>query len=501
LKRGFDTWAFRQREKMGIMISTQKPYPEKRQQGITPLFPLALMLILFHFYFVSPAFSKTGAFSPSPENFSELAKSASPAVVNIRTERILEGGGPVFDHYYKTPDGNNTPPLDPFPEEDAERNDRERSLGSGFIIDAEGHIATNHHVIYNADRIKVRLQNGKEYDAEIVGSDPDTDLALIKIYARQKLPSLPMGNSDDLKIGHWVTAIGSPFGLENTVTVGIVSAKSRVIGTGAFDDFIQTDACINPGNSGGPLLNVNGEVVGVTTAMLDGSYGIGFAIPVNMAKEVFRQLKLYGKVSRGWIGIKVNDMNDSVREYYGVLDRIGVLVTEVYEEQPADEGGVEVNDILREINGYLVKDQKTLAGLISAIPVGETVQTKVFRHGKQISLKVMISRREDVNSASLKPTKGPACKFGMKVGELSGESARPLNSKDSGAVVVETVEKDGSAKVAGIQEGDLIREINHEEVRTMDDYKRIVMKIKKGEKAKLLVDRAKTGYVVLDITR
>ncbi|MGD9368703.1 MAG: trypsin-like peptidase domain-containing protein, partial [Desulfobacteraceae bacterium] len=246
-----------------------------------------------------------------PANFAELAEKARPGVVNIRTVRTIKGGGRVFRHFFGEPYGDRRHPFEdffgPFWNQ-PEREYKERSLGSGFIIDRNGYIVTNNHVVAEADEIKVKLTDGKEFDAEVVGRDSKTDLALIKIKGAEELIPLPLGNSKDLKVGTWVVAIGSPFGLEQTVTQGIVSAKGRSIGAGPYDDFIQTDASINPGNSGGPLLNLQGEVVGINTAIMARGQGIGFAIPIDMARNIVAQLKDKGEVTRGWLGVQIRDL-------------------------------------------------------------------------------------------------------------------------------------------------------------------------------------------------
>jgi serine protease Do len=276
--------------------------------------------------FIPSAHAKSAENYHAPGNFSKLAEMAGPAVVNIRTVKTIKGGGPGFRQFQRGPRGRENP-FDDFFErffgENMPRDFKQPSLGSGFIIDPEGYVVTNNHVIEDADQIKVKLDDDKEFDAEVVGRDPNTDLALLKIETKEKLPVIAMGDSDKLKIGQWVVAIGSPFGLERTVTAGIVSAKGRVIGSGPYDDFIQTDASINPGNSGGPLLNMKGEVVGINTAIIASGTGIGFAIPINLAHGIIAQLKSEGEVTRGWLGVAIQDLTAEMAEYYGLKDRKG----------------------------------------------------------------------------------------------------------------------------------------------------------------------------------
>ena len=288
----------------------------------------------------SPAVcAESNAVQALPYSFSNLAEMISPAVVNISTVKIIKGGGRVFRHFKRSPFGKDDPMQDFFDRffgDDRQQEFKQRSLGSGFIIDKDGYIVTNNHVVENADKIKVILKDEKEFDAEIVGRDANTDLALIKIEPDHNLPIVKLGNSDALKVGQWVVAIGNPFGLDHTVTAGIVSAKGRVIGSGPYDDFIQTDASINPGNSGGPLISMKGEVIGINTAIVASGQGIGFAIPINLAKGIIDQLKNSGEVTRGWLGVGIQNLTRELAEYYGIENGKGVLVTEVFPGDPAD---------------------------------------------------------------------------------------------------------------------------------------------------------------------
>ncbi|MDP7417207.1 MAG: trypsin-like peptidase domain-containing protein, partial [Desulfobacterales bacterium] len=298
--------------------------------------------------------AKTETSLIAPGSFSDLAARVSSAVVNIRTVKTIKGGGRVFRQFRPGPHGKDDPFHDFFDKffgEKDQREFRQRSLGSGFVIDKKGFIVTNNHVIENADKIKVKLKDGKEFDAEIVGRDPNTDLALIKIESPNSLPVIELGDSNILKVGEWVVAIGSPFGLEHTVTAGIVSAKGRVIGSGPYDDFIQTDASINPGNSGGPLIDMAGKVVGINTAIIASGQGIGFAVPINMAKQIIEQLKESGEVSRGWLGVEIQPLSDEMAEYYGIKDRKGALVVKTFPDDPAYKAGIRSKDIIIELNG------------------------------------------------------------------------------------------------------------------------------------------------------
>ena len=432
-----------------------------------------------------------------PASFSELAKQAQPGVVNIRTVKTVEGGGPVFRHFFGDPFGRKNPFEDfgPFSDE-RQREFKQRSLGSGFIIDRKGHIVTNNHVIEGADEITVRLSNDKEYDAEIVGRDPNTDLALIKIKGASDLIPLKMGDSDQLTVGSWVVAMGSPFGLEQTVTAGIVSAKGRVIGSGPYDDFIQTDASINPGNSGGPLLNMDGEVVGINTAIVAQGQGIGFAIPVNLAQGIIRQLEESGSVTRGWLGVGIQDLTPELAEYYGIKDKKGVLVAKVFEGDPADKAGIKANDIIIAVDGKPIKTSRQLTGTIAEIPVGQKTPITIVRDGKEKTVKVKIAKRDDSERlARRQPEKNG--ELGIRIAEMTPEMAKRYgHSETDKGVLVVGVESGSKAAEAGIRQGDLVKEINRKPVMAVSELR---AELKKDDKIQLLVKRPNAGFIVIKI--
>ena len=440
-----------------------------------------------------------------PQSFSEVAKAVSPAVVNISTEKVVRGGGRTFRHF-QSPFGKDDPFHDFFDKffgDRPEREFKERSLGSGFIIDKEGHIVTNHHVIENADKIKVKLTNGKEYDAEIVGRDPNTDIALVKAKGLRGVQTIQLGDSDALEVGEWVVAIGSPFGLEHTVTAGIVSAKGRVIGSGPYDDFIQTDASINPGNSGGPLINMKGEVIGINTAIVSrsgGNVGIGFAIPINLARGIIEQLKASGTVTRGWLGVSIQSLTPELAEYYGVKDGKGALVGEVFEGNPADKAGIKPKDVIIEVDGDKIEDSRDLSQKIAEIRVGEKITIKVLRGGKEHTFRVEIAKRtEDKETLALQQPEEETG-LGMTVSTLTRELASRLNISETEGVVVVNVQEDGPADKADIQEGDLILEIDHKPIKTLEDYHSQIKKVKKGETIPLLIKRRR-GFLALNIIK
>ena len=439
-----------------------------------------------------------------PESFHELAEKVSPSVVNIRTEKTVKGGGPVFRHFRSGPGGRERPFNEFFEKffgEDFPREFKQRSLGSGFIIDKDGYIVTNNHVIEDADQIKVKLNNGKEYDAEIVGRDPNTDIALIKIKSGENLPAVQLGDSGKLKVGEWVVAIGSPFGLEHTVTAGIVSAKGRVIGSGPYDDFIQTDASINPGNSGGPLINMAGEVIGINTAIIASGQGIGFAVPINLAKGIIEQLKKHGEVIRGWLGVGIQDINSETAEYYGLKDGKGVLVAEVFEGDPADEAGIKPQDIILEVDGRKVETSRELTNLIAGISVGKTVKVKVLRDGRKKTVKVKIARREDEKISTRFDKREFGDELGIRVSNLTEEVMQRFNIQDNRGVLVVNVESGSKGDKAGVQMGDIIREINHKEVNTVSDYRKIIRKLEEGDTINLFIKRMNAGFLVVRLTK
>ncbi len=324
-----------------------------------------------------------------PFSFAAVARRATPSVVNVFTTH----------HVKVTPFGAPLGPGDPFDEffrqffPGMPREMEQKSLGSGVIIDREGYILTNHHVVANADEIQVKLSDTRSFPAELVGSDPRTDVALIRVRGKT-LPQAELGNSDDLGVGDWVLAIGNPFGLEETVTAGIVSAKERVIGAGPFDNFIQTDASINPGNSGGPLIDVDGKVVGVNSAIYSrtgGSIGIGFAIPINLAMQVVEQLRSNRRVVRGWLGVAMQDVTAELARSFGLPNEEGALVSDLYRGGPAHRAGIRRGDVVVGFNGRPVKNSRELARWAAEIPIGSSVKIDILREGHRQTFDVTIA--------------------------------------------------------------------------------------------------------------
>ena len=474
------------------------------------LFPgFFLVAILIGLVFLPATYrcaeAKTADVVMVPESFSTLAEMVSPAVVNVRTEKNVQGAGRALRQFHQNPFGNDDRFNDFFEKffgEQMPKEHKERSLGSGFIIDRDGFIVTNNHVIENADKIKVKLKDGKEYNAEIIGRDPSTDLALIKVPSGNNLPVIAFGDSNDLKVGQWVVAIGSPFGLEQTVTAGILSAKGRVIGSGPYDNFLQTDASINPGNSGGPLIDMQGKVIGINTAIIASGQGIGFAIPINLAGGIIEQLKNKGEVTRGWLGVVISDINDDVAEYYGVKDKKGAMVMEVVKGDPADLAGIQANDIILEVNDHLVETSRDLTNHIAGVPVGEKVKIVILRNNKKQTFTVEIAKRpEESKLASKNPEKGREDELGIRVTNLTKELAQRLNISPGEGVLVESVESGSKAAEAGVQEGDVIKEINHQAVKSAKDYAAQIAKLKKSDAVQMFIWRMNAGFVVVKLTK
>jgi serine protease Do len=368
---------------------------------------------------------------------------------------------------------------------------RERSLGSGFIINRDGFILTNNHVVENADEIVVRLSDEKEYNAKIIGRDPKTDIAVIKIESDSSLTPVAMGDSDALRVGEWVMAIGNPFGLEHTVTAGIVSAKGRFIGQTSYDQFIQTDVAINPGNSGGPLINLEGEVVGINTAIFSrtgGSIGIGFAIPINLAKELLPELEEKGRVTRGWLGVLIQKVTPEIAETLGLEDARGALVADVMKDGPAAEAGIEVGDVIIEFDGHAVKDSNELPLMVARTKVGMTVGVQVIRNGKESSLSVRIAELKEEGEEVATGETGSD--HGLTVQPLTPEIADSLGlGDDIEGVVVSSVEPGSSAEDAGLRRGDVILEVNRQPVKDLRSYRQAMKGVAEGKSILLLVRR------------
>jgi serine protease Do len=428
----------------------------------------------------------------TPLSFSDLTERVKPAVVNISTSKTYKGKGRYNVPFGQSPFGDDF--FDRFFGDMPRREFKQRSLGSGFIISNDGYIFTNNHVVEQADKILVKISDGKEYEAKVIGTDPNTDIALIKIKPDNSLSVVEIGDSDKVRVGEWVIAIGNPFGLDATVTAGIVSAKGRVIGAGPYDNFIQTDASINPGNSGGPLFNMEGKVIGINTAIVAQGQGIGFAIPINMAKSIMVDLKTKGKVTRGWLGISVQDVSDDMAKNLNHKSKSGALVSDVFKGDPADKAGIKVGDIITEINGKPVKDTHELLLIIAGLQVGHKMMIKAIRDGKEISFQVTVGERRDDQAQAGVERSGKG-HFGLATQEITAEIAKQLGITKEGVMVTE-VQPGSPADEVGIQQQDVIVQVNRVKISGMKDYTREITKAVDKKSVTLLIKRGRSSFFV-----
>ncbi len=453
---------------------------------------------------VAPDVQVASAVSPAdprnPSSFADLVDRLKPAVVNISTTKTIRSGGSPFS----SPFNDEGSPFeryfwgdeffDRFFGDAPRREFKKKSLGSGFIISTDGYIFTNNHVVEQADKILVKLSDGKEFEARIIGKDAKTDIALIKIKPTVNLPVVEIGDSDKLRVGEWVLAIGNPFGLEQTVTAGIVSAKGRVIGAGPYDNFIQTDASINPGNSGGPLFNMEGKVIGINTAIVSQGQGIGFAIPVGMAKTILPDLKTKGKVSRGWLGVSVQDLPEDIAKSMKQKDRQGALVAEVFRGDPASNAGIKPGDIIVEVNGKKVLNSHELLLMIATFHVGDRVDIKLLRGNRLMNVTVPVAERTDrTEFAARNPSRDD---YGMVVRDITPEIAQYLGLSSRTGVIVTDVKEGSPADDVGLQPQDVILQVNRVKIASQKDYLKEMSRKEAKKNILLLVKRGPSTFFV-----
>src|SRR5713101_7427138 len=431
-------------------------------------------------------------------SFSRIAEAVSPAVVNINTVTRGAAGRTPIEEFFGEEFFRR------FFGEIPEREQVQRSLGSGVIVDPSGIVLTNAHVVERASEIEVVTADGKKHKAKVVGADRRTDLAVLKLQGGGPYPAATLGDSDKLKVGDWVLAIGSPFGLQQTVTAGIISAKGRSIGQGPYDDFLQTDAAINPGNSGGPLVNMSGEVVGINSAILSrtgGNVGIGFSIPVNMAKRIYTELAAKGKVTRGWLGVSIQPMTPELAKGFGLKEAKGVLISDVVQDSPADRAGIAAGDIITEFDKKRVETPQDLQKVVATTPPGKGVPLKVWRDKAEKTLEIKIGETPD-ETVALKTTNKGKSLLGLDVRPITPELARQLNLRTPEGVIVFAVEEESAASEAGLQRGDVIREVNRQKVRSVQDFEKITKDVKDSDRVTVLLQRGPQSlYVAFTVAR
>jgi serine protease Do len=434
-------------------------------------------------------------------DFTELADRAGKAVVNISTTKSVAGGG-TFQQFMKNAP-KNSPFRDFFDQFERYFGQQEMqprkltSLGSGFIISSDGYIVTNNHVVAEADEIKVKLlSRDKPYTAKVVGRDQETDLALLKIEAGGNLPVLEFGNSDATRVGEWVLAIGNPFGLGHTVTAGIVSAKGRHIGAGPFDNFLQTDASINPGNSGGPLINMDGKVVGINTAIVPNGQGIGFATPASLADKIIRDLKGGKQIKRGWLGISMQELDEDTAKAVGLKDTKGVLVAQVLPGDPAEKAGVKAGDVILKLNGQDIDSASTLLARVASMHPGEKINVGVLRQGRMHDLTITLGERkptyvaEQNRGGGVKPQHPATTMLGLDLRPVEGgEEVQALGLTKPQGLLVLGVKNGSAASQVDIMPGDVIMEANQQPVNTVDQLKGVIAGSKQKGLVMLLLKR------------
>ncbi|MEK6665564.1 MAG: Do family serine endopeptidase [candidate division NC10 bacterium] len=425
--------------------------------------------------------------------FAQVATAVKPAVININT--VTRGavrtpfeeffGEEFFRRFF----GEGAPEV------------MQRSLGTGVIVDPSGIALTNAHVIERATEIEAVTADGKKHKVKIIGVDKRTDLAVLRLLGGGTYPAASLGDSDRVNVGDWVLAIGSPFGLEQTVTAGIISAKGRVIGQGPFDDFLQTDAAINPGNSGGPLVDMSGQVVGINTAIVAQGQGLGFAIPINMAKKIYTELVARGKVSRGWLGVSVQPLTPELAKSFGAKDTKGVLIADVIQDSPANKAGLQAGDIILEFDGKKIESPPDLQRGVGLTSPGKTVNVKVWHERAEKQVELKIAEAPEEGQALRSSIRGKSL-LGMDVRPITPELARQLGLRDPHGVIVVRVDEGSPAAEAGVQPRDVIREVNRQKIKGMADFDRLTKDLKEGDRVTVLLQRGPMSlYVAFTVAR
>jgi len=463
----------------------------KREGSRRRVFLLSLMTLILVF----PAWSLNAAERTTAKGwrsgFVEVAKKVKPSVVAIRSERTVTVGPGVGEDFFK-----GTPFEDFFKQHGGPPAKRKQmGEGSGVIVDAKGYIVTNYHVVAGAEKISIHLFDGRELKGTVRGTDSKTDLAVVHVEAAD-LPVATLGNSDKIQVGEWAIAIGSPFGLEETLTVGVISAKGRSgLGTGTYEDFIQTDASINPGNSGGPLVNIDGEVIGINAMIIQPGQGIGFAIPINLAKTIMVELIKTGKVIRPWVGIGLQDITPDLMKFFNLKEKAGALISQVYGESPAEKADLKAGDAVIEIDGVKVTNSQDVVREVLKKQVGQKVNFVILREGKRTEI-VLTTAQMPEKIGEREPVKSAREWFGLRVSNITPDIAKQLGLTKTEGVVIVGVEPNSVAQRAGLKAGDIILEVNRQKIFNENDYRSVMEKPKPDQGVLFLIDREGSTFFV-----
>jgi len=463
----------------------------KREGSRRRVFLLSLMVLILVF----PAWSLNAAQRTAAKDwrsgFVEVAKKVKPSVVAIRSERTVTVGPGVGEDFFK-----GTPFEDFFKQHGGPPAKRKQmGEGSGVIVDAKGYILTNYHVVAGAEKISIHLFDGRELKGTVRGTDSKTDLAVVHVEAAG-LPGATLGDSDKLQVGEWAIAIGSPFGLEETVTVGVISAKGRSgLGTGNYEDFIQTDASINPGNSGGPLVNVDGEVIGINAMIIQPGQGIGFAIPINLAKTIMVELIKTGKVIRPWMGIGLQDITSDLMKFFNLKEKAGALISQVYGGSPAEKAGLKAGDAVIEIDGVKVTNSQAVVREVLKKQVGQKVNFVILREGKRTEISLTTAQMPE-KIGEREPVKPAREWFGLRVSNVTPDIAKQLGLTKTEGVVIVGMDPNSVAQRAGLKAGDIILEVNRQKVFNENDYRSVMEKPKPDQGVLFLIDREGSTFFV-----
>ena len=463
----------------------------KREGSRIKVFLLSLMILILVF----PAWGLNAAERATAKDwrkgFVEVAKKVKPSVVAIRSERTVTVGPGGGEDFFK-----GTPFEDFFKEHGGPPVKRKQmGEGSGVIVDAQGYILTNYHVVAGAEKISIHLFDGRELKGTVRGTDPRTDLAVVHVEAAD-LRIAALGDSEKLQVGEWAIAVGSPFGLEETVTVGVISAKGRSgLGTGTYEDFLQTDASINPGNSGGPLVNIDGEVIGINAMIIQPGQGIGFAIPINLAKTIMQELIKTGKVVRPWVGIGLQDITPDLMKFFNLKEKEGALVSQVYSGSPAEKAGLKVGDVAIEVDGVMIKGSQDVVREVLKKKVGQKVNFVILRDGKRTEVSLTTAQMPE-KIGERGPAKPVREWFGLRVSNVTPDIAKQMGLTKTEGVVITGVEPNSVAQGAGLKAGDIVLEVNRQKIFNQNEYRNAMEKTKPDEGVLFLIDRAGSAFFV-----